>query len=100
MKKLVISLLFFLSAQPIYALLPPLYQSVTEIRSILENPELGQYLPQTQPILEIQKSRDGYLILTNQLQMQVEIQYLQQQRPGPQQFNTVFHQPIPIGRQQ
>lgn len=96
MKKIVLAALFCLSAQPAFALLSPLNQSLGEISAIVQSSEIEKKLPQGQSIMQIQRSGNGYLLSTNELQMRVEIQYLPSSYPGRQQFSLVFHAPVPL----
>jgi hypothetical protein len=98
MKKLIFITALFLYSHPGFAILSPLNQSIEEIQSIVQNTELQKYFPQDQPIIEVQRSNNGYLLRTRKLQMSVEIEYVPATRPGRQQFKIVFHEPTQIRR--
>ena len=91
MKKTLFVVFLILCAQPCFALLSPLNQSIEEIQSLLQNPELQQHFPQDQPLLSIHRSSNGYLLSTLNMQMFVEIQYIPADRPGKQQYKLIFH---------
>jgi hypothetical protein len=93
MKKIFFLLFACLHFSTAYSILPPLYQSLEEIRAITQNQELQNYLPEGMPILEIKKVQTGYLLTTRDLQLFVEIKYLPATGLGPQQFKMIFHQP-------
>lgn len=78
-------------SQPTYALLPPLYQTANEIKSILESKELGQKLASGGPILNIQKNDKGYMLITNRQYLQVDIIYKHSHKIGPAEFDLYFH---------
>ncbi len=79
-----------------FAILPPLFQSLDEIKSIAQSDEIGKRIPPGQALQSIQKSGSGYLLRTNELQMQVDIKYLPSENLGPKKFSLVFQQPVPI----
>lgn len=83
-----------LLAQPVFAALPPLYQSLAEIKAIVNSNEMGNTFPSSQVVRSIHKEEDGsYLILTDQMQVKVEIQYLPSAHPGPLKFRLIFGEP-------
>jgi len=96
MKTLIFAASILLCTQPGFALLSPLNQSIEEIQSIVQNTELQKRFPQDQPLMEIQRSGNGYLLTNGTLQMFVEIQYIPIERPGRQQYKLVFHETTPI----
>lgn len=100
MKNLIATTLVILCTAPCFALLSPLNQGLEEIQSIVQSTELQKYLPQDQPIGEIHREGNGYLLKTDKLQMLVEIQYIPIERPGRQQFKLLFHSPSPREQQQ
>ena len=95
MKKLIVVACLFFCTQPAYALLSPLNQSLEEVRAIVQSSELEKYLPQSMPIIEIRHTEKGYLLITQKLQVWVEIEYLPSSYPGRQQFKLNFHQATP-----
>jgi len=75
-------------------LLPPEIQEEIEKQAILANPKLVELLGNA--IIEsIEKNEDGYLVITSDYQMQIDVKYLPQPMPGPAQFELNFHQPKP-----
>ncbi|MBN2479970.1 MAG: hypothetical protein JXA94_07060 [Parachlamydiales bacterium] len=91
MKKiLVIFLTIF--ALKVSAVLPPFHQSVKEIQQILSDERLKKEIPSGEPILEIIRVENGYLIYTNKYILEVEIEYLPQKMPGPAQFKLHFNE--------
>lgn len=81
--------------QSVFALLPPLYQDAAEIKAILSSDKLGNTLTAGEMIQTIQKTENGYAIYTRDHELDVEIKYLPANRPGPAQFDLIFHDPIP-----
>lgn len=96
MKKIMIAALLCFITQPAFALLSPLNQSLEEINAIVQSSDIEKRIPQNQSIQQIHRTSNGYLLRTNELQMQVNIQYLPSTYPGRQQFSLVFHAPIPL----
>ncbi len=92
MRTIVFSLFLLLTA-PAFALLPPLYQSVTELQEIMDSDELTKYLPTSQKILSITAVGIGYILRTQEYQMLIEVQYQQQSKMGPALFELIFHEP-------
>lgn len=72
------------------AALPPFYESLVEISAILKDQRLAEKLSSGEPIVEIKKNEKGYLITTNQHELQVNIVYQKQDMPGPAKFNLEF----------
>jgi hypothetical protein len=99
MKKLGMILLASLAVIQAEALLPPLYQTAAEIRSIVSSEQLGQKLQSGEVIEKIEKNDQGYEITTNQHQIQVEVEYEPAQRPGPAHFRLHFGEPHPLSSQ-
>lgn len=85
-----------MACQQAFALLPPLAQSVSEMRALLSSPEISQNLKSSEKILQIQRTDSAFVITTNASQMTVEIDYQPSSRPGPQEFKFTFHPPIPL----
>lgn len=76
---------------PLFALLPPLYQQLAELKQIIENEELPNYLQSGELILTIERQDHGYLIVTNQQKVFAEVIIQPQHTPGPAQFSISFH---------
>lgn len=88
MKKILIFLLL-LTSQAAFAALAPLNQSILEIKQILESKELN--FPTSERIEKIIAKDKGYLLITANHKIFVEVRHLPQNRPGPQRFELIFH---------
>lgn len=95
MNKLFIALIL-LAGAPAYALLSPLNQSIAELKGIIENDDLTEYLPSSEKILAIDAVEQGYLIRTQNYTMLIQIVFKRQDRPGPAKYELIFHEPIKI----
>lgn len=95
MKQLIFTCLFLVSLGSSEAALPPLYQSLTEFKSILEDPQLDEKLQSGEGILKIEIDKDGYLITTNRHTLHVERVYEKSHGPGPARYKLFFSNPIP-----
>lgn len=89
MKKLI--LLSVLSLNTAYALLPPLWESVAQIKAILTDEHLKDYLDSGELIESIDRSDDGYTIKTNHSELKAIIQALPQTMPGPARYEVRFN---------
>lgn len=87
---LLLPLACILSTGTTESVLPPLWQSRDEIKSLLENPEIGRYLDSSEAIKEIKRSEFGYLIITTKHTLEARIRYQPQSMPGPAQFSWTF----------
>lgn len=97
MKKLLLTMAAVLfSAQACFAALSPLNQSIVEFRTIINSPELSQLLTQNEVILGIERIEQGYVIITNQSEMLVEVSFQPSERPGPKEFKLHFNKPRPM----
>lgn len=76
------------------AVLPPAWEGVREIKAILDSKDLNLYLDSADSIQSIEREDDGWVINTNRSQINVEIERLQQERPGPEQFEIKFNRKI------
>lgn len=85
-----ISLTFTMNA---FAALPPFYESLIEISSILKDQQLAEKLSSGEPIVEIKKNDQGFLITTSQHKLQVNVVYEKQNMPGPAKFTLQFQNP-------
>jgi hypothetical protein len=92
MKRLL--LLLLIAPSPLIAVLSPLYESITEIEALLQ--QLPDHLGSEQALLEIVRTPGGYLVLTRDYQVVIDLNYLPQTRPGPQQFQLLFHTPVSL----
>lgn len=92
-------ILFLLAFAPLtaFALLPPIHQSVNEIKAILDSQELAQAFSPGETIQLIKrKNENTFIIKTEKNQMVVGIVYSPQQKIGPHEFKLVFENPTPI----
>lgn len=90
-------MLFLCLANESIAALPPFYQSKKEIEAILSSQEIPKYIPSGDLIIQISKTDDGYLIITNHRVVAVSIHYLKEKHLGPGRFHIEFHDPSPLG---
>ena len=74
----------------LYATLPPLWQNVAELKSILSDEHLGSHLESGEVILDIKKTDQGWMIITNHHELPIHIVYKESKMPGPAQFNVEF----------
>ena len=74
------------------AALPPFYQSVRELKQIIDSPEVASELGSAEPILDIQRNSAGYLITSLKDSVQVDIVYEAQEMPGPKNFHLIVHE--------
>jgi hypothetical protein len=95
MKKLILlGIMLAVTQGSILALLPPLYEDMSEISNILTTQELGGLIPSGESIIAIQKNDHGYLVYTTNYKVQANVVYTPRNRPGPAQFDIVFESPI------
>lgn len=87
---------FLLFSAPTFALLPPLYEGIKEVKTILASSELSQKLQSGEILEKIQKNDSGYVITTSQHQLQVDVIYSQTGKIGPAEYELRFHDPIPL----
>jgi hypothetical protein len=80
-----------LASSPISAALPPLAQSSREIKAILESRELYQILGGAEPIEQIARTENGYLVVTAHKELLVDIHYVASNKIGPREFELYFH---------
>ena len=76
---------------PLSALLPPLYQDIKEIQTILDSPTLAEF--SGEEILVITQEIDGYRIETTNHFISAVIKKLPS-GIGPQKFEVIFQKPI------
>lgn len=91
MKKILASFLFFIAVQAqSFAALPPLWQGVQELKVILADKRLGDYLDAGDVITSIKKTEEGWVIITNKKRVTVNLTYEKSSKPGPVQFRISF----------
>ena len=91
MKKIIFILVFLFAAKAAHCALPPFYQSLKEIDTILSDDRLSKEIGSAEPITNIKKVKTGYIIATVNYQVKVDVNYLPQQRPGPAKFDLKFN---------
>lgn len=96
MKKLCFALLISCAFTQVEALLPPLYQTSSEIQQMMADQQLGQKLQAGEVIEKIEKNAHGYEIITNKSRVQVVVEYEPAQRPGPAHFRFHFGNPTSL----
>lgn len=98
MKKIVCTvlsaLLFYTTSA--FAVLPPMWQSVSEIETMLQSPYLKEHFSSHEPIEEIRKEEsDTYVLRTRSHSVRVRVHYHPSTRPGPTQFSLSFEDVLP-----
>ena|SRR5579872_7024823 len=93
MYKACLSFLFL--STTLFGALPPLAQSVREMQAILADSHI-QDLGSAEAILEIVKVDSGYLVISQNYSMLVDVNYKtqEQKKVGPVQFQLQFHPPV------
>lgn len=85
----VLAFLAFIEGKAL-ALLPPLWEGVREVKSILDDPELGQWLQSGEVLLEIKKVDEGWQLTTNKGAVLVRVVTEPAKRPGPSTYKLDF----------
>lgn len=96
MIKKLLFICFFCANIHLLGALPPFAQGKKEIEAILNSPEIDQFIPSGDMILEITKTDFGYLIITNNRSVGVIIHYQAPSKPGPVSFTIEFMQPTQL----
>lgn len=96
MKKLIIAFVLLFTVEKGFALLPPLYEGIAEIRAILTDEKLSEVLTSGEVIQEIHKTDAGYMFYTNHHQLNVVVKKLPAQGPGPAKFELEFKEPVSL----
>ena len=94
----VICLLFPLFATTLFSALPPLAQSSKELQALLSDSQLQDNLGSGELIQEIIRTENGYVVMTRNYLMRVDIHYpiQEQRRVGPVSFELHFNPPISL----
>jgi hypothetical protein len=87
-KSLFIINLFLISS--LSAVLPPVWQDVAELKEILNDKRLNQYLDSAELIQSIDRIEGGWKITTNRSSLIARIQPQPQSMPGPEKFSITF----------
>ncbi|MEI6531795.1 MAG: hypothetical protein WCN87_03135 [Chlamydiota bacterium] len=90
--KRVFLLLTLICSLPLMAVLPPLAQSLREIKALAQDPELYSLLGSAEMIENITKTSTGYLITGSSKQVAATISYLPatKGRVGPASFEFTY----------
>ncbi len=96
MKKFVFLLISLFALSTSYALLPPLYHTLSEIEAIISDERLAQELGSAEGITKIERVDEGYVITTFRYQLKVDVNYIPQQMIGASKFELTFHDKTPI----
>ena len=89
MKRLLMSLTLIVVSQPVFALLPPYYQSVKEMVAILNSPLVAEKMGSPYSIQSLIKSETGYTLAVGECKLDIKINYIQRKDGlvGPAEFN-------------
>ncbi|MBM3193102.1 MAG: hypothetical protein FJZ59_02570 [Chlamydiae bacterium] len=74
----------------VFGALPPFAQTERELREILNNPKLHEFIPLSDAFEEIVKTEEGYLIKTNKREVRAIIHYKESGKIGPAEFTVEF----------
>ncbi len=97
MKKVCICALFLLTVvQSGFAALPPFYESLAEITTILKDNQLADRLGSGEMITSIVKNDQGYLITGVKYKIQVNVIFQKNDKIGPAKFQLRFEEPTSI----
>ena len=80
------------------AALPPLYESLSEYKSLLGDEELSNKLGSAEGIQDVKRTEKGFRITTKKYNLDVDIVFEPQSHPGPAKFHFVFHDPVPLNQ--
>ncbi|MGM0439619.1 MAG: hypothetical protein ACQEP8_00710 [Chlamydiota bacterium] len=94
MKKmfLAIAATALIGGQSLFAVLPPLYQGIDEVKAILDSSQIENYIGSHEVLENIINTKGGYLIVTSHSNIFVEVIYKDMgEMAGPSQFDLEFH---------
>lgn len=95
MKKFLCAMIMLMSfTAPSFAILPPLWQNVAELKAIFNDKQLENKLESGEVIQEIRKTDSGWTIFTNHNQLSIKVIYKKISQPGPAQFTLEFGNPL------
>jgi len=86
----------FLISSSLFGILPPLAQSSRELQAILSDSRTLELLGSAALLHSVVKVKDGYLLMTRDSILQVDVEYLPSSRMGPASFALHFHEPMNI----
>ncbi|PIS03424.1 MAG: hypothetical protein COT85_00130 [Chlamydiae bacterium CG10_big_fil_rev_8_21_14_0_10_42_34] len=93
------TLIFIFLASTSFAALPPLAQSVREYKALLADPQFYASFKSADQVKEILRTERGFLVLTQNSAMHVDIHYKEAMTPGfmgPAQFELEFSPPVSL----
>lgn len=73
-----------------YAALPPLYETLKEFKTLIEDPRLEHSFTSGDAIEKIERNEDGFTITSNKRTVHVKIAYEPAMRPGPAKYKLIF----------
>ena len=86
---------FIFSGQMGWALLPPLYHTLSEYKALLEDKQLTEKLSSGEAILLIERADKSFTVTTNKHKLVVDILFDKPETIGPAKFHFIFHDPEP-----
>ena len=95
MKKMILGLSLIFGST-LCAALPPLAQHSRELQKILSDPILFEYLGSAGQLHSILKTENGYLFMTQDSALRVDVEYLHSGVWGPVPFQLHFFDPLGI----
>lgn len=82
---------------PLFSILPPLYHTLAEFKSLIDSPDLTRLLQSGEAIVSITREENNtFVVLTNKHTMGVDVVFEPTKLIGPAKFHLVFHDPIPL----
>lgn len=81
---------FLLMSSTSYAVLPPAWQGIKELQTILQDKTLSHHLDSGDYIEGINRTEKGWAITTNHSLVEIEVKPLPQDMPGPEKFELKF----------
>ena len=82
----------FFFAPAAEALLPPLFDSISAYKELINSAELSRKLDVSESILDIERTDSGFLIITNKSTLIVDLIRQPQNQPGPAKYKLEFHE--------
>lgn len=73
------------------AALPPVYESVKELRTLLDSPQLTDQLGSGEAIQSITRDDKGFIVKSTKYTLKVDVIYDPVNHPGPAKFHLKFH---------
>jgi len=87
---------FSTAAFHVEALLPPVYESVSEFKALITSQELTIQMGSGEMIRDILRDDKGFVVTGLRHTLKVDVVYDPISHPGPAKFHLVFHQPDEI----